>query len=81
MSHRDPGQPREFPIAELGILALQDALRCRPAQPLVCAVHLRQQRNVAGRVFGSEPLPPIDLRLHFSGLSMRSNQSRNLRQA
>jgi hypothetical protein len=79
--HRDLRQPREFPVTELGILVLQDALGCRPAQPLVRAVHLRQQRNVGGRIFGSEPLPPIDLCPHFPGLSTRSNQSRNLRQA
>jgi hypothetical protein len=81
MRHRDLRQALEFPIAELGMLALQDALRCRPAQPLVRAVHLRQQRDVGGRVFGGEPLPPIDLRLHFPGPGMRSNQPRNLRQA
>jgi hypothetical protein len=81
MRHRDFRQPREFAVAEFGMFALQDTLRGRPAQTLVRAIHLRQQRSVGGRVFGGEPLPPIDLRLHFPGLSMRSNQPRNLRQA
>ena len=58
MRHRDLRQPREFPIAELGILALQDASRCRPAQPLVRAVHLRQQRDVGRHFFD----PDVHLR-------------------
>ncbi len=52
-----------------------------PLKPLVCAVYLRQQRDVGGRVLGGEPLPPIALRLYFPGLGMRPNQPRDLRQA
>ena len=52
-----------------------------PAQPFVRTVHLRQKGDIGRRILGSEALPAIRLRLHFSGLSVRPNQPRNLRHA
>ena len=81
MRHPDLCQSREFPVAEFGTLALQDVSRGRPAQPLVRAIHLRQQRYIGGRVLDGEPLPPIDLRLYSPGPRMCPNQPRDLRHA
>ena len=81
MRYRDLRQATEFPVAEFAMRSPQNASRRRPAQPLVRAVHLRQQRDVVGSVLDSETLPPIDSCFHFPGLRMRSNQSRDLRHA
>ena len=54
MRHRDPRQPHKFCLAELLLLALQDAPRGRPAQALVRAIHFRQQHDIGLAVLRAE---------------------------
>src|SRR6202040_1150705 len=81
MGYRDPRQSREFLLAELLMLALQDALRGRPTQALVRPIHFGQKHDVCRAVLLREAAPPEWLGLHFPGLHVLPRQPRDLRQA
>jgi hypothetical protein len=68
-------------LAELAVLAFQNPLRGGPAQPFVRAIHFRQQSNIRPLVLGRKAPPAVCFCLDHSGLAIRPDQSRDLRQA
>ena len=63
------------------MLALQNALCRRAAQPLVRPVHLGQQRDIPVGVPSRERVPAIGLGLYFAALAVLGDEPRDLRQA
>jgi hypothetical protein len=81
LRHRDPRQALVARFVEVVAGPLEQFLRRRPAQGLVCLVHTRQQGDVLPRIALREPAPPVGLRLHFFPPQVHRDQPRRLRPA